>query len=258
MLTPTVLHEDNHLLVVDKPAGIATAGVVDRPSVYQWAADYIKKKYQKPGNVFIGVVSRLDTVTSGVLVLARTSKAASRLSDQLRRGTIRKTYLAILAGQPDADSGQLVDDVYKDDAAHRMRVVRQSNSRQQALSQQPPARQGIQQAVLRYQTLHRWHHGGQGQPLAAVQIELLTGRKHQIRLQFSARGLPIWGDRKYDKSASNWGQGIALHAWQLQFEHPTSRQTMRFDAQPPAIWRQLLPDDWRPTPPTSPPRQPTS
>jgi 23S rRNA pseudouridine1911/1915/1917 synthase len=253
MLAPTVLHEDNHLLVVDKPAGIATAGVVDRPSVYQWAVDYIKEKYQKPGNVFIGVVSRLDTVTSGVLVLARTSKAASRLSDQLRRGTIRKTYLAILAGQPDADSGQLVDDVYKDDAAHRMRVVRQTHSPQQSP-------QGAKQATLRYQTLHRWHHKGQanqqgndpGQPLAAVQVELLTGRKHQIRLQFSARGWPIWGDRKYDKSAANWGQGIALHAWQLQFEHPTTRQTIRFDAQPPAIWQQLLPVDWRPSQPVRP------
>ena len=121
-----ILYEDNHLLVVNKPVGIATMGAEQGPTVHSMAADYLKRTYHKPGKAFVGVVSRLDAMTSGVLVLARTSKAASRLSTQFAErsgdGTT-KIYLAALDGDLQASQGELTDQVLKDDAAHRMRVV---------------------------------------------------------------------------------------------------------------------------------------
>lgn len=227
MRPPRVIYEDNHLLVVDKPAGLPTAGVTDRPSLIDWGRDYLKRRYHKPGNVFLGIVSRLDTVTSGVLVVARTSKAASRLSDQMRRRQIHKRYLAILRGNPSPAAGHLVDAVFKDDAAHRMRVAKQ------------PSTAGAQRAELHYRTLHNWEQ--RGDPRSLVAVELLTGRKHQIRVQFAARRWPVIGDRKYGERSAALDGGIALHAWQLDFEHPTRREPLHFEAAPPAAWKDLLP-----------------
>ncbi|WP_417740593.1 RluA family pseudouridine synthase [Rosistilla oblonga] len=221
MTTPPfpILFEDNHLLVIDKPAGIATQGVTDGTSVFDQASEYIRVKYQKPGKVYLGIVSRLDTVTSGVLVLARTSKAASRLSDMLRRRTIEKRYLAVVEGTlPDAE-GTLVDFVRKDDAAHRMVVCRESTA-------------DAKRAELRYRVIES--SGRQ----SLIEVELITGRKHQIRLQLASRGMPVIGDRKYDAS-STFPQGIALHAWQLTFEHPTKREPMSFECRPPKSWQRL-------------------
>ncbi|WP_417747266.1 RluA family pseudouridine synthase [Rosistilla oblonga] len=214
-----ILYEDNHLLVIDKPAGIATQGVTDGTSVFDQASEYIRVKYQKPGKVYLGIVSRLDTVTSGVLVLARTSKAASRLSDMLRRRTIEKRYLAVVEGQLPQPEGTLVDFVRKDDAAHRMVVSRESTA-------------DAKRAELRYRVIES--SGRQ----SLIEVELITGRKHQIRLQLASRGMPVIGDRKYDAS-STFPQGIALHAWQLTFEHPTKREPMSFECRPPKSWQRL-------------------
>lgn len=222
---PTVLYEDNHLLVVNKPAGVATVGTTDRPSLYRWAGAYLKQKYNKPGNVFVGIVSRLDTVTSGVVVLARTSKGASRLSEQLRQSRMRKIYQAVVEGHLESDSAQWNDWLIKDDRAHRMRVVPQDSP-------------GAQHARLRYEVLAR--SGRSSSPNTLVQIQLLTGRKHQIRVQMSAAGHPVWGDRKYEAVTPAVGRGIALHSSVLELEHPTRREPLRFVAPLPPAWNKLV------------------
>ncbi|NND98884.1 MAG: RluA family pseudouridine synthase, partial [Pirellulaceae bacterium] len=184
-----ILYEDNHLLVVNKPAGIATMGAAaGEPTIHQLACDYLRIKYQKPGNVFVGVVSRLDTMTSGVIVLARTSKAASRLVPQFggpqqgKKSAITdqadKIYLAAVEGDLDQQAGTLVDDVVKDDAARRMRVVDQSAA-------------GAKRAELAFANIACTGD------VTLVGVKLKTGRKHQIRLQFAERGHAVIGDRKY-------------------------------------------------------------
>lgn len=222
--SPAVLYEDNHLLVIDKPAGLATVGTTDRDSVYRWAGEYLKQKYNKPGNVFVGIVSRLDTVTSGVLVLARTSKGAARLSEQIRRSRMRKIYRAVVEGHLVTDSGELKDWLRKDDAAHRMRVAGES---------QPDARL----AHLRYHTLAR--RGSEGASKTLLEIELVSGRKHQIRVQMAAAGHPVWGDRKYGATTPAVGTGIALHSSVLEFEHPTRGEPLHFETPTPATWGRL-------------------
>ncbi|MDG2219959.1 MAG: RluA family pseudouridine synthase [Rubripirellula sp.] len=227
MSTLDILYEDNHLLVVNKPTGIATMGAEPGSvTIHELAADYLKRKYNKPGNVYVGIVSRLDLMTSGVLVLARTSKAAARLSDQFAgRGsfTSRKLYLAAVQGHPQPTDGEWNDLIYKDDAAHRMRVSPIQNAE-------------TRQAKLRYLTVNDTQSG------SLLAIELLTGRKHQIRVQAAERGYAILGDRKYGSRAA-FPTGIALHSWQLLLQHPTKRNPMSFEASPPKSWRQAsLPD----------------
>lgn len=227
-----VLYEDNHLLVINKPPELATMGAQSgEESVYQWASDYIRHRYNKPGNVFVGIVSRLDAMTSGALVLARTSKAASRLSIQFGgpgknkkvSAPAEKLYLTIVEGDLEKDSGlsrsdTLVDDVWKDDGAHRMRVARSP-------------RDGTKLARLRYSVLGK--HGTN----SILAVRLLTGRKHQIRLQFADRGHPVLGDRKYG-SKVDFPLGVALHSWQLLITHPTKATPMRFVADLPRHWEQ--------------------
>ena len=230
-----VLYEENHLLVVDKPAGMPTMGADPGvPTVHRWATEYLKQRYHKPCNVFVGIVSRLDSMTTGVLVLARTSKAASRLSIQfggpgkskkVSRGA-QKLYLAMVAGDLESDagffrSGTLIDSVWKDDRAHRMRVDH-------------GARADAQQARLKYCVIQRWPSR------TLVAVRLLTGRKHQIRLQFADRGHPILGDRKYG-SVDSFPEGVALHSWHLLITHPTTEQPLRFCASVPQQWQQTWP-----------------
>lgn len=213
-----VLYEDNHLLVVNKPAGLPTMGVAEgEPSAWRMATAYIKRKYQKPGNVYLGVVSRLDTVTSGVLIFARTSKAAERLSEQIRAHQVKKTYWAAPEKALTQTSGELFDWVYKDDAAHRMRIG----------TERSPA---AQQAHLRYRQVAQLREA----PL--YEIELVTGRKHQIRLQFSSRHAPLWGDTKYGGNRS-FSLGIALHARSLSVKHPTRDELLTWNAPLPASWK---------------------
>ena len=221
-----VLYEDNHLLVVNKPPELATMGAPGKSTAHSLAASFLREKYNKPGRAFVGVVSRLDAMTSGVLVFAKTSKAASRLTPQFSASTAKqadqgksatKIYLAVVEGQIHASSGTLENYVKKNDAARRMVTTSAVD---------PEAKL----ARLEFQTLHR------SKQHSTVAVQLITGRKHQIRLQFSEIGNPVLGDRKYDSHRA-FGRGIALHSWQLRIEHPTLKQSMWFQAPTPDSWK---------------------
>jgi 23S rRNA pseudouridine1911/1915/1917 synthase len=215
-----ILYEDNHLLVVNKPAGIATMGAESGPTVHSLAAEYLKKKYHKPGNVYVGIVSRLDAMTSGVLVLARTSKAASRLVPQFaaKNGSAAaKIYLAIVEGSVRSDEGVWEDYVRKDDEARRMRVVDSSKG-------------SAKRARSRFVAVSRCDEE------SILAIQLLSGRKHQIRVQAAHRGHAVLGDRKYNARTA-FPAGVALHSWRLQITHPTRRESMWFEAGLPDSWR---------------------
>jgi len=213
-----VLYEDNHLLVVNKPAGLATQGVAEgTPSVLTRAKEYLKKKYRKPGNVYLGIVSRLDVTVSGVLVLARTSKAADRLTKQFQSGQADKVYWALVERPPPDSDGELSHWVLKNDRERRMDVA-------------PPRSRGAQHARLSYRILRKERLG------TLVEVRLHTGRKHQIRLQLSTIHCPILGDRKYGSRKAFVGEAIALHCVRLTIEHPTTRKQMEFTCRPPTNW----------------------
>ena len=213
-----VLFEDNHLLVVNKPAMLPTMGVAEtEPSLLKVAKVYIRDKYSKPGNVYLGVVSRLDTPVTGVTILARTSKAAARLSAAFRDRQVQKSYWAIVAGTP-ADPQATLEHYLRKDERHRKVHVTHANA--------PDA----QLARLGYRTLKS------SKEFALLEIELETGRKHQIRVQLAKLGHAIVGDRKYG-SAFPFADGIALHARRLLVEHPVLKQSMEFVAPLPASWR---------------------
>lgn len=223
VFTPlSILYADNHLLAIDKPAGLPTMGAGgDRDTAAAFAKAYVKRKYHKPGNVYLGVMSRLDSLVSGVLLFARTSKAAARLTEQFKHGTAEKTYWALVSGKLDGGipngAVEWRDELLKDEAAQRMRVVAAD-------------RAGAKQAVLRFRRL-----ADVGDGIVLVEIQLLTGRKHQIRVQFASRGLPILGDRKYG-SKSAFPSGIALHSRRLVVEHPVKRERIELEAALPSYW----------------------
>ncbi len=213
-----VLFEDNHLLAVVKPAGLPTMGVeAGRTSLVTLAKDYLKAKYGKPGNVYLGVVSRLDAAASGVIVFARTSKAAARLTDLFRRGDVEKTYWALVESRPEPPEDSCVDWLVKDEQQMKMVV----GAAHQA---------GAQEARLRYRTLRRLPRA------TLLEVRLETGRKHQIRVQLAHRGHPVLGDRKYGGTA-DFPHGVALHSRQLELEHPVRKTPLRFEAPLPAAWR---------------------
>ncbi len=215
-----ILLEDNHLLAVNKPAGIATMGAsAGETSVVNWARQYIKRRYSKPGNVYLGVVSRLDAPVSGVLLLARTSKAAARLSEQFRSRSVEKTYWGIVAGKDLPRSARWEDFLLKDESQHRMRRVAADAA-------------GAAAAVLEFRQLKQ---------LSAcwlVEIAPETGRKHQIRVQFAERGWPILGDKKYG-SRQPFSSGIALHSRRLAFDHPISKKRIELVARLPDAWKKF-------------------
>lgn len=219
--TLSILYEDNHLLVVDKPALLATMGVsTGETSLVTIAKHYLKKKYDKPGNVYLGVVSRLDSFVSGVTVLARTSKAAARLNDQFRQSLVEKTYWAIVPDNLPAEEGRLIDRLVKDDARRRMITVESNDNRYEK----------GKEARLHYRVI-----GKQGDQ-CLLQINLETGRKHQIRVQLEAIGCPIVGDRKYN-SPVRFRPGIALHSRRLKIIHPTLKKEMTFTSAPGDSWQ---------------------
>ena len=214
-----VLHEDNHVLVVNKPAGLPTMGVAaDRPSVLSVAREYIKRKYNKPGNVYLGIVSRLDAPVTGALLIARTSKAASRLSKQFRDRHVEKVYHAIVEGVPPAREGRLEHWLRKDERHRHMHVTMKDV-------------ETAQQAVLEYRLLRELPND-----LSLLEVRLQTGRKHQIRVQLCAIGCPILGDRKY-KAGSQFAKGIALHSRRLGFEHPVRREPVEIEVAYPECWK---------------------
>ena len=212
-----VLYEDNHLLVVNKPAMLPTMGVSSpKVSLLDVAKRYVAEKYNKPGNVYLGVVSRLDAPVTGVVILARTSKAARRLTSQFRERQVEKIYWAVVAGVPDRPTETLQHHLCKDDRHRRMHVTHPDN---------PDA----QLARLHYQALAS--HGD----ACLLEVQLETGRKHQIRVQLAKIGHPVWGDRKYG-SQHAFSSGIALHARRLTLQHPVRDESLQFEAPLPASW----------------------
>jgi 23S rRNA pseudouridine1911/1915/1917 synthase len=199
-----VLYEDNHCLVVEKPAGLLMAGdSTGDLSLLDICKDYVKRQYNKPGKVFLGVVQRLDRPVSGVSLFARTSKSASRLSEQYRKHTIEKTYLAWVSGRPE-NRAELHDFLLKDTQRNFVEVVGANTS-------------GAKSASLSYELLER-----EGR-FSLLEIRPRTGRSHQIRVQLASRGLNVVGDVKYGAKQTRRPEAIALHAHSLEFEHPTQR-----------------------------------
>lgn len=213
-----ILYEDNHLLVVEKPPNMLSqedkTGDADMLNLLK--AD-IKKRYNKAGNVYLGLVHRLDRPVGGVMVFAKTSKSASRLSDQIRLREFGKKYLAIVHGSFKKAHGRLEDYLLKDSSTNTVRVVDSSDDR--ALK-----------AVLEYDVI------GESSHLSLVKINLLTGRPHQIRVQFAHSGHPLYGDRKYGKEQNKDTEQIALWAVEISCTHPTLRKEMTFTSNPPNIY----------------------
>ena len=217
---PEVLYEDNHLLALSKPAGLPTMGTpAATPTLLSVAKEYVKGRYHKPGNVYLGVISRLDAPVTGLVLLARTSKAARRLTEQFRTGAVEKIYWTIVEGSIRPPSGRCIDWLGKDERHRRMHVV-------------GPTLPGAKQARLAYRRL------AQLQQDSLLEVELQTGRKHQIRLQLAHRGYPILGDRKYG-SRRRWPAGIALHARRLVISHPVRGAPLELEAPLPGVWRSL-------------------
>jgi 23S rRNA pseudouridine1911/1915/1917 synthase len=213
----SILYEDNHLLVLNKPAGIATMGIPgSAPTLLSVAKEYVKQKYHKPGNVYLGIMSRLDAPVTGVVVLARTSKAAARMTEQFRGHAVQKTYWALVADTPHPASGHYLDWIIQDARHRRMHVVDRDTP-------------GAKEARLAYRTL------ADSRRMSMLEIDLETGRKHQIRLQMAHHGYPIIGDRKYG-SQIRFPLGIALHARRLVVTHPVRGDAMVFEAPLPESW----------------------
>lgn len=215
-----ILYEDNHLLAISKPAGLPTMGVAEsEPSLLNLAKEYIKERYNKPGNVYLGIVSRLDAPVTGVVIIARTSKAARRLTEQFRGREVEKTYWALVDGQITPAAGECVDWLGQDERHRRMWIV-------------GPTLPGAKQARLAYQRIAELPDS------SLLEVTLETGRKHQIRLQLAHRGYPILGDRKYG-SRRPWPVGIALHARRLVLTHPVKGDRLSIEAPVPMAWRRF-------------------
>ena len=216
-----VRYLDNHLLVVNKPPGLLTqADATGDPDLLTIGKAFLKERFDKPGNVFLGLVHRLDRPASGLLVLARTSKAASRLSDQFRRRTPEKGYLALVEGHR-TGSGTCIDYLVKEQ--RHVRVV---------AADYPKA----QRAELTWEAL-----ATQGD-LTLVAIRLKTGRAHQIRVQMAHGGTPLLGDFRYGARRELDGRNLALHCYRLGVTHPTQREQMAWQAAPPNSWGNAFAD----------------
>jgi len=209
-----ILFEDNHLLVLNKPAGQLVQGdQTGRATLLEEAKTWLKETYHKPGNVFLGLVHRLDRTASGVVVLARTSKSASRLSAEIRSHRPRKCYWALVAGEV-PEQGQWADRLERNE--YTSRVVAAPAGKEARLSY----------ARLNYQ-----------QGVSLVEISLETGRHHQIRVQFAHRGFPVIGDRRYGSMQNFAKDSSALHARKMMICHPILRQEMLFIAEPGQAWQ---------------------
>ncbi len=216
-----VLHADNHLLAVVKPAGLPV--VPDDSgdaSLLELAKAWVAHEFQKPGAVFLGVVHRLDRPVSGVVLFARTSKAAERLTRQFRERTTGKLYWGVVEGRPEPREGELVQYLWKDGERNRVHVV-------------AAERAGAKRAETRYRVLEE--RGGRSR----LELVPLTGRSHQLRVACASLGAPLVGDLKYGAPEALPDRSIALHARRLEVEHPTLRERLAFEAPPPetAIWR---------------------
>jgi 23S rRNA pseudouridine1911/1915/1917 synthase len=216
--SPEILYEDNHCLAVWKSPGIVTTHFDGtEETLDRQVKQYLKSRYAKPGNVFLGVVHRLDRPVSGVLLFARTSKAAARLSQQFRDGSIEKVYWAVVEGEIDKTAGSLEDWLYRNEESQRVEVVE-------------PQTPGSRQALLHFQ--RKAIHGG----LSWIEVRPQTGRRHQLRVQLAHHGHPIYGDAKYG-SVHTFGKAIGLHARSLTFLHPIRYEPITLTADVPRPWR---------------------
>ena len=221
-----IVYEDNHLLVVVKPPNMPTqADASGDPDLHSTMKQYIAEKYQKPGAVYLGLVHRLDRPVGGLVVLARTSKAADRLSEQVRKKTLARQYVAAVRGDA-KDTAELCDWLLKDEKTNTVRAV-------------PMGTPGAKDAKLVYQK------AGEGDGLSLLRVKLFTGRSHQIRVQLSHSGCPIWGDARYGNGRP--GEQIALWGAHLGMVHPTKKEEMHFTVLPPRDkmpWREFGEDVW--------------
>nr|WP_240343875.1 RNA pseudouridine synthase [Paenibacillus sp. SYP-B3998] len=217
------MFEDNHILVVEKPVNMPTQEDDSRdPDLLSLLKADLKHRHSKPGNVYLGLVHRLDRPVGGVMVFAKTSKAASRLSDAVRTRAFDKTYVAVVHGKPPQPSATLRHWLRKDTRTNTVSVVREG---------QPEAKE----AVLDY-----WLLGSQD-GLSLLRVKLHTGRPHQIRVQLAAIGCTLYGDQRYGSTVNKPGQQLALWSTELAFEHPTLKETLSFRSLPPQQypWREF-------------------
>ena len=223
-LASRILYEDNHLLVVNKRAGEIVQGdkTGDEPLSETYKA-FIAQRDAKPGKVFLGVPHRIDRPVSGIVLLAKTSKALERLSAQFRDGDVHKTYWALCCHAPMQEEGLLEDWLWRNEAANKSFVCREGQRKDAKL------------ARLQYRYLgptERYH---------LLEVVLLTGRHHQIRCQLAHMGCPIKGDLKYGAPRSNPDGGISLHARQIRFIHPVRKEELEVTAPLPASWKGIRP-----------------
>lgn len=211
---PEVLFEDNHLLILNKPAGSLVQGdKTGDPTLTDWGRAYIKDKYQKPGEVYLHPVHRLDRPVGGLVTFARTSKASERLNRLFREDQVAKAYLAIVQGIPEDSTGKLVHWLIKDSNKNMVKAYRDE-------------RNGAKRAELTYEVLS----AEKGQSLLLVKPK--TGRPHQIRVQLASMKCPIAGDLRYGAGPPNPDKSISLHAFELSFIHPVRKEPLRLNCAP--------------------------
>lgn len=205
-----VIYEDNHIIVVEKKPNIPSqADKTEDIDMLSIVKNYIKEKYQKPGNVYLGLVHRLDRPVGGIMIFAKTSKAASRLSNEVREKVFKKKYLAVVDGKLDKKEGVLEDYLYKDERNNISKVVKKEKKNAKYAK--------LEYKVLKYNKI---------KDLSLLEINLHTGRHHQIRVQLSNMGHSIFGDQKYGTRGR--GKQIALWAYELTIIHPTTKEKMTF------------------------------
>lgn len=213
-----ILYEDNHLLVVEKPVNVPVqADNSQDADLLTLLKNDLKIRYQKPGNVYLGLVHRLDRPVGGAIVFAKTSKAAARLSDQLRRNNVSRNYVAIVRGTLPQETAKLEHYLFKNRRENKVYTV-------------PSTVKDAKKAILEYRKI------AEMDGLTLVEVKLKTGRSHQIRVQFSTIGCPIYGDQKYGSTVNRPGQQIALWSYKLQFEHPTKKEMITIVNQPADIY----------------------
>ena len=209
-----ILYEDNHIIVAIKPQNVPsqadTSGDLDMLTMIK---QYVKEKYNKPGNAYIGLVHRLDRPTGGIMVFAKTSKAAKRLCEQIKTKDFVKKYLCVVVGKPNPSTGTLTNYIKKDEKNNVVKIVPQSEN-------------GAKLAILDYKVIEKSQKN-----YSLVEILLTTGRSHQIRVQMSNIKNPLFGDVKYGYNGRNWN--LALWAYKLSFVHPVTKQNMHFTVYPP-------------------------
>lgn len=209
-----IVYEDEHLLIIDKPHNLLSQeDHTGDPDVLRLCKSYLKKKEHKTSNVYLGLVQRLDRPVSGLMVLAKSSKSANKISKQIRDRIVQKTYRAVVHGKPPAN-GVFTHYLLKNRQKNVVETV-DSNNKQ------------AKKAVLSFAKLQEADH------LSLLSVHLQTGRPHQIRVQLSTEGYPIWGDYKYGTQNKPDGRTIALRSSELYFEHPITKKVMRFELSPP-------------------------